>query len=126
MSELSLFRLGKTKQIENKADGFTGDGLVTGSDTLAVGEVAPTLQRDRRFVVEDVVKVSDFYVSFAVVKNNSDTLKLMENAANLQKRGKIDASSTGTKGQSTLTMTTGFGNGGFGQLGVGGSLTQNV
>lgn len=122
----NLLRPGHTKQTQGQGDGFTGDGIVTGSDSLSLSEVAPTLKRERRFTTEDVVNVTDFYVKNAVVKSGHDVVALLDGTINLQKRGAIAAGTTPTKGASTLVLTTTFGSGGFGQLGLGGSLTQNV
>jgi hypothetical protein len=107
---------------------FGGNGAVVGNDDLDLSNEVKTLLREMRPVSSDRATLREQSASAMVYGRNFAEVLAYRESNLIQLVGKINSVEPQRLPQPTevVTVTTGFGNGGFGQLGFGGSITLNV
>lgn len=106
---------------------FSGDGYFITGDDIALYEEAPTLTREVFARGSEVIYLAEqVTLNGGLTREYSERISHREQAT-VQLAGKINiAGDRVPQANEEVTLTAGFGRGGFGQLGFGGSITLNA
>lgn len=100
-----------------------GDGASHSSDTLSLGETIFPLVLERRLDFEENLTLAEFAAMMQTVALFQDEdLVLREAVTAFMNAGSFTGPERPVQAPSS-TLTAGFGNGGFGQLGFGGTVS---